>query len=245
MENSFKIVSIHADDCYDGCPNRSACYLQKRKHKENINPHTYRMTAILSGYSVYEAICSLYPGDTRLDLVRRHPNYNLTISCKIFDRTTSNVGIELSFLPIKQLQISCYDYIDLVRFREYQKLFLIKDEDTFLMYKQLQKDTRIEKVHFTIDLQWLSIDKLKEIVEVHNSSPLHGITLDSCLSNWIVNGKCMYTTTYVDLNRDKTFRKCPFKLEGIPINDLTIEEMISFSEPCTCKYQKFFNEGVS
>lgn len=240
-ENSSKIVSIHSDVCSSGCPNSSVCYLQNRRLTNFVSSTDITMSAITNGYTVHEAVCDVY-ANSRLQLVRKYPNYNITVSSKLFD---SSIGVELSFLPIDQVQVSCYDYRDLFRFKEHLKLFLIKDHDTFEMYKQIQNDLRLSKVHFTIDQQWLTKERLKELVDIHNTSPLHQITLDSCLSNWVVHGRCMYMKTYIDLSNDGTFRKCPFKVEGIPINNRTIEEMIQYTEPVTCKYHELFNEGVS
>jgi hypothetical protein len=244
VENSSKLVSIHSDECHTGCPNIDVCYFVKRKESKVVNLTDLRLKAISAGYIVHEAISSIIqPTDARLNLVRINKNYNLTVSRNLFDYNIT-LTRELSYLPINQVQVSCYDHRDLFRFIDYQKLFLIKDEVTFNTYKEIQNDIRLTKVHFTIDQQWLTSSTLKEIVEIHNSSPLHKITLDSCLSNWVVHGKCMYMENYIDLSTDGTFRKCPFKVEGMPINDKTIKEMIQYTEPVTCKYQKIFNEGI-
>ena len=67
------------------------------------------------------------------------------------------------------------------------------------------------------------------------------ITLDSCLENYVVHGKCVYNENYVDLNFDGTFRKCPFTKNGIEVKKTdTIQSMIKHKEKPECIYSKLF-----
>ena len=41
--------------------------------------------------------------------------------------------------------------------------------------------------------------------------------MDSCLTSWIINKECPYTTNYIDISYDWTVRRCPFEKEGVII----------------------------
>ena len=240
-ENSSRIVSIHSAPCENTtCPHEPVCYHKARNKCADFKDlHIYRLLAIAHEYKVYEALCRSYIDESYLDLVRSNPNYNITVA-------SNQINLDLlSSLPTNQIQITCHTLKDLFLYQEYQKLFLIKDEDSYSMFKLIESDTRFQKVHFCIDANFLDKTRMFKIIRIHSSCKQHSITLDSCLTNWIVNGRCTYKDNYIDINYDRTFRRCPFDPIGLDIEEKTIKEMFDIQIHHKCKYIELFSKGVS
>jgi hypothetical protein len=194
-----------------------------------------------SGHTVHESICSAGVHTYHLFELVKNKNYNITLSGNYI--TDDWLFNELKKVK-DQVQISIYSSPQMLRFKEWQKLFLIKDEHTYNWFKGwLGEDTG--QLHFLLDQNWLTTDTLKEIIPLFNSKASVGQSIDSCLTSWLVNGRCPYSDgKYIDINFDGTVRTCPYADKGVlpkrggSLNTLFGLKML----PRTCIYTELFGE---
>ena len=237
---SSNIVSLHVYDCKHGCPHSDVCYLRKRKLSQGHPlPSTFRRDMLEAGYTIHESLCTPIRGWMKT-LLQKFKNYNITLSYMTLKASKISIkDVE------KQVQVSVYNEKQ-AREVKCQKLFLVKDLDTFRTATQLAVLPGMRNLHFNITQNFNNI----QLLTLHNDSK--NISLDSCMYSWIVNGECPYTTTYVDISHDWTLRKCPFSVEGVPIPKNFINkkrdnyhELFSLKhKPEVCCYAKRFqNKG--
>jgi len=200
---------------------------------EAVNVHL----ATDSDCKVYQAVCNPVTKDSLLARrALKYPNYSITIGLNDFSDSDD--------LPEINWQITVYSEYQIKGHTRYQKLFLIKDTRTLGIYKKVCAGDlgSVGKIHFNIDTSFLTKEILKEIVQAKLSAKVE-VTLDSCLTGFIVNGECPYKKGYVDINYDSTVRKCPFEPNGIQFEtrNLTVASLYHLDIPDTiCKYYLLF-----
>ena len=244
LNSTAKIVSLHMERCYTGCPNETVCY-HKRKDissdkTEEILPPNFRQEMLKAGYKLYESVCSVHIIDWTLLVL--YKNYNLTLPYPLFEFWRSDL---VDFK--KQLQISVYTKEQARKILDYQKLFLIKD-DASLKYAIEEQLWNIpySYMHFNIDQNYITKKTLQEILYHRMLSNTVGTTIDSCAENWIINDECPYEhKQYIDITFDGTLRTCPFSKTGVPLKsvyDGTYDSLFKFCKPEQCKYAEIFGE---
>jgi len=243
-----KIVSLHLDGCKGGCRNASACYFLKRSIvPDSINKTAIKRILLMNGYTIHDAVCELID-DNLILLTSEH--YNITVSNKILQKFDKKKEL-LAFK--NQISVSIYSYKESVcsELRDIQKMYLIKDDKTLQFFMRNVKNERINKIHFCIDQEYLeSSGKLPEIIKTFSKKATGIKSMDTCLSSFVVNGKCPYEkNNYVDVSADLSVRRCPFVINGTKLNTLgnsiltAISNSLKLESNCdTCYYHKFFKE---
>lgn len=233
-----KIVSLHLEKCKRGCPHSDICYLRKRVVGTGYPlPLNFREDMLEQGYTIHEAMCTPLTSSDK-DLLARYRNYNVTISYPVYIES----NVEQSYSLGSQLQVSVYTEAQAVSVNKtVTKLFLIKDLATFRLACSLRNNNNIANLHFNIDMRISSNIQLLMLQNLQKN-----ITLDSCMSSWIINGECPYTTNYIDISYDWTIRKCPFSTNGTPIPKNIINKKRNnyddlfkiIHKPAVCCYEK-------
>lgn len=237
ISSSPKVVSLHMQKCSGGCPNASVCY-HKNKAEEVVNElkpdnrHLLRIRLLEEGYKIHESVCEMY-NKYYLDLAKEYPNYNITISHEEIIRYSSSPGFKKKCCDEMkdQVQVSVYDLDQIEEYKDYQKLFLIKDFDTLGQAFQLMK-METGKLHFIIDKKFLSeVNARNRIRDFINNfqnrmDPLQ--SADTCLTGWLINGHCPHETDYLDITYDRTARKCPYASKGIVMNNLELDSIEAY-----------------
>lgn len=240
MEQNYsnKIVSLHLKPCKYGCPNKEVCYLRKRNPAQgNPLPITFKEDMLLQGFTIHDALCDT-PTSYNFFLLQRFKNYNITVS---IEDLYSDTVKELQKFK-NQVQVSVYDIKD-VKAYSGQKLFLIHDQQTLVRAKFLFKQDWVRNIHFNVDPTGFN----SSLVFLQDGD--RNITMDTCLSSWVVNGECPYTTNYIDISYDWTIRKCPFAKDSIPIpkNMITNSNYIDLftlePTPNECSYAEKFKRN--
>lgn len=217
---SNKIISLHMMKCEDKCHNDSSCY---HLQKNIIVNDTYNFDIeywLKKGYIIYNSLCKPIK-ENDLRLLELYKNYNITISC--LDVIISEI---MQFK--NQIQLSVYDSSDLTIYADFQKLFLIKDLESYAicLYIITNNITKYGRIHFNIDQNTKNIkDYIHYISKIFNFLKPSLFSLDSCFTSWVINGKCPYDdNNYIDITYDGTARKCPFNKNGnILSNDTTLD----------------------
>lgn len=247
LKSSDKIVSLHFQDCKKHCQNKSVCYLLKRDHNgPSLNTFTIRTAILELGYQVYESICDkLTP--YHFGMLNKYKNYNITISCNNFDKELYNYK--------NQVQLSVYSEKDIKKYQGLKLLYLIFDKKTEnILHKN------IKNVNIIIDIDYIKNNRnlLRKIVSCNHRyysndkvEILYGynncynmddpkdknISFDSCLSSWIINGKCPYkNNNYIDIGLDGV-RTCPFQKKA---QKLDLNNLFNIENKNNCIYNKFF-----
>lgn len=244
MEQSCsKIVSLHMDPCTLNCPNSAVCY-HKRKVLQPKDwgtfPETtdFRSTLLNAGYIIHDSVFQLE--DSHLLLLKQYETYNITIPFSLLTEELRQYQ--------KQIQISVYSKEQAREVLDYQKLFLIKDNETFDYFKEEGLwNIPYSFMHFNINQDWLTKKYLGDIAYYILLSNAKGTTLDSCAYSWLVNGQCPYAHgNYIDITFDGTLRTCPFNRAGIPISsvfDGTYESLFRTKhQPEQCKYSEWLGD---
>ena len=240
QQSCSKVVSLHMENCTHSCPNRNVCYHVGKDIVNNgdVLPAGFRETFLDKGYTIHESICNSIT-DYHLSLLDFYLNYNVTLP---YELCTNNV---LKFE--RQVQISIYNIAQAKdpRINSHTKLFLIKDKST---YEQSFKmwNSAITKIHLVVDKNFITEDRLKDLVIKRMLATGNNVTIDSCIESFIINGKCPYDNgTYVDITYDGTVRACPFEKNGIKIpKSFNLDEVFTLCKTPSCKYKDFFS-GVS
>lgn len=245
QNSSNKVLSLHLENCVVNCPHNSICY-HKKKHKYNNN------SSILTRYDellkiadiTYEFTCKNIT-ESSLNILREYKNYNLTTSVK-------NVLIEdlnkLSKTEKKRIYISVYNMKEINEFKEYNKLFLIKDFKTLLYFYTILNIESIRKIHFLIDQTFLLHNPydIRDIIISYNKRKNKDITLDSCLTGILFNNKCPYTQeNCVDITYDNSLRRCPFTQYSKHIipKDINLNTLWEIDLPeCDCAFKKLLGD---
>lgn len=236
-----KIVSLHMERCMRSCPHEAVCY-HRRKVLSNgraLQP-LFREDMLRRDWLVYDSLCSsvtLY----NLHLLTTYPNYHITLPYDLY----SSVDMLPRFRD--QLQITIYDRAQARRIPDHQKLFLIKDTDS---WNEASRNgmcrAPYRNIHFVIDQDFGL--PLKDLIAMINEE--RNITLDSCLTSWLINGRCPYSHgNYIDISSDWTVRTCPFNIYGIPISGQDIGEsyeglFMLRQDPEKCIYSKIWDKNV-
>lgn len=240
LEN--KIVSLHLQKCSGYCKNSKVCYHKdKIETPSNIIRLDYLRTKLLeNNATIYESVCILN------ELYHKHmlpmwKNYNITISSDIFTNDYRSFT--------KNIQITIYTFEEAFKYKEYQKLFLVKDkysvEDAYTFFNTSRNTG---KVHLILEQNFLSknLDLIEVFIKRHQNRYNSNISLDTCLTSYVINGHCPYeTNNYIDITYDRTLRKCPYKKEGhlIP-SELDLDDydklFIQNIDKPDCLYSKLF-----
>lgn len=231
-----KIVSLHLQKCSGYCPNASVCYHKNKfEGSSTVLPimNTMRVALLEKGYKIHESICEIN-NDYYFNLMENYSNYNITISCMELNKGNRK---ELYAEDYKdQIQVSVYTEEDVLDYKYYQKLFLIKGwESLGVAYNLMKKDTG--KLHFLLDQKFLVFGKepkkrIVNFIEEFQDRKVSHQTADTCLTSWLVNGHCPNEKDYLDITFDKTARKCPYAKKGIDMCNLeesSIEEYMSIN----------------
>lgn len=241
QSSSSKVVSLHLQRCSGYCPNASVCYHYNKaltdKDLRRDDDNLLRVRLLEAGFKVHESICDLSTM-YYTDLAKEYPNYNITISSKLLSKYRNPHSYEWTRKIVdevkEQVQISVYEMEEVLDFKEYQKLFLIKDYDTLQKAYDLMK-VETGRLHFLIDKTFLSEDtdqttrnrivnfikKFQERVDPLQSA-------DTCLTSWIINGHCPYDKDYLDITFDKTARKCPYARKGIKMVNIELDTIKAY-----------------
>lgn len=229
---------MHLEKCNYPCPNRASCYFIKRnQHEGEIDAVRVRNKVLCSGYKVYESVCQLTEKDYRITLLKSLKNYSITLSYLWFLKPKFRSA--LIRIPKEQLQVSIYNLEQSQDLPSLQKLFLIKDTESFNEFTMIVSKG-IENIHFNIDTEWISKEKLEELL-TWTKSFKSNVSFDSCLTSWLVNGECPYKKDYIDISYDGTLRKCPFKKDNIGnLSQIRIEDAFLIDSKCDCVYKTIF-----
>jgi hypothetical protein len=251
MEQTYlnKIISLHLEKCGGNCPHTKECYHIKRKENKlsynisnNIEIHK---SIIRSGYKIHESICSKNRlTKWHIKELKKNKNYNITISANHFSLKLKNI-LEKNK---DQIQISVYDQYNLDVFKDWQKLFLIKNDESYNQFNEwLGKNTG--KLHFILDQNYVNSSLIKKIILLFNNKCSKNQSMDNCLTSWLINGRCPYSNgNYIDINYDGTIRTCPYSIKGINpskaatnLNQLFGLKML----PTRCIYMSIFGETIN
>lgn len=148
MKHNNKVISLHQQRCEENCPHASVCY-HKNKDVRNIDVKIKRVDLLKSGYTVYESLCNSISKDN-LQLLKKYKNYNITLSYNtIYDLLT---GKSYKFLLQRkdQIQVTVYNRLQAIVLKEFQKIFLVKDKESFILYKSFLVDDDLKKDSFRV-----------------------------------------------------------------------------------------------
>lgn len=247
MEQTYsdKIVSLHLEKCErTHCKNRKICYhvnkhiITNTSSLANIYPFEFSIKKILKlGCKVYESIC-IRLTDRHLDLLQEFKNYNVTIPYDLMVPELSNYR--------SQVQVSVYDKSQIYNIgNTFWKLFLIKDNIT-LNEANSYINMNIPQMHYILALDYIKESKVPITVLVGKKLEKTVLSLDSCLTSWILNGRCPYKHyNYIDLTYDGTLRTCPYSKKGMDITKLTMPFEALFDiepSPCECEFKKMLEK---
>lgn len=234
-----KIISLHLQRCSGYCPNASSCYHINKEIDTacDLEGDAHIVTTcIRSGAKVHDSICTYYLQHHYW--LEKYANYNVTLSCDLL-RSNS----ELKKFK-NQLQVTVYNFEDVWEFREYQKLFLIKDDTTYARFCWLLGGyDGMGRIHFLLDQEYITPELVQEIIVDFNERAEEGQTLDSCLTSWLVNGECPYADgNYIDLTYDDTVRSCPYAKKGVRSKrGESLDAQFGIQTlPSRCKYMEYF-----
>ena len=243
MEQTYsdKIVSLHLEKCNrSSCVNRSLCYHVGKNIDTNctVFPFSFSIIKLLKfGCKVYDSICNRVEV-RHLQLLERFPNYNITIPAELFRPELSDHK--------DQVQISVWTGLHNIEFKDYWKLYLIKSDDTLSSACRFIT-MNVPKLHYILALEYVAKTSVTVLVgKKLDLGDTQTISLDSCLTSWILNGRCPYKHyNYIDLTYDGTMRTCPFDMQGFDISKLTMPFETLFDiepTPCDCKFKKLFDK---
>jgi hypothetical protein len=249
QNSSNKVVSLHMQKCEGNCPHSSCCYHLKKninQEQENKKSNLFTCSMIVGsrkyGYTIYDSRCKPLE-DHDFKLLTKNPNYNITISYN--DICNEKIGTLLKYKD--QLQITVYTSEQILILHEFQKLFLVKDRGSWHHCFNIidDKTDNIGRLHFPINISDKYVRlSLPVLIKHFNENARPGLSLDSCLTSWIINGKCPYNNdNYVDITYDLTTRKCPFNKNGTNLENQKIDTLFTTAAPAEqCIYEEIFND---
>ena len=235
-----KVVSLHLQRCSGDCQNASVCYHKNKARSiyelKRNDCESLRIRLLEEGYKVHESVCEM---DSKyyVDLAKGWSTYNITISCNALARHTySSSSYEFRRDLINQIkeqvQISVYYNEEVQEFKEFQKLYLIRDNNTLDHAEFLMKQTT-GRLHFLFDKTFLLDKAAEKIVSFTTKFQRRADSLqsaDTCLTSWLVNGHCPYDKDYLDITFDKTARKCPYAKKGIDMVNLELDSIKAYMD---------------
>lgn len=221
---SSKIISLHLESCDNNCPNRNVCYHIHKNHNLCLDTNFIREEAIKTNYKVYESICKTVTYETVCRLVA-YDNYNITT---FYENFIILLDLVSKIKDISdQVQVTVYNLDQILEFPEYQKLYLIKDDETYTNFKSFIDNQDIFFLHFLFTQEYIK-DKYQEVLSLWSDRKNFNsdITLDSCLYSWIINSECPYSfRNYIDISHDYSVRNCPYNKNKI--KTITKEDKIN------------------
>ncbi len=243
---SKKIISFHTSQCNLKCPNHKSCYHIKRDKEPDANIDTLIVKAIGDGHEVHIAVCNVDEAKEFKEL-SQESNVSLTMSYDVYKDSRFHKGVSAADLLGKKenIQVTCYFMEQIIKLPDdVQKLYLIKSEATYIVAKWMIQAGAVKNIHLPIDQQWVKEhrDLFAEIIEAWTSCEEDSITIDSCAENYLLHGKCMYVTDYIDINNDGSVRRCPFEPKGTPGNSMTIDDMFKIKYTPSCIYHEILGE---
>lgn len=240
QNSSTKIVSLHMERCVNNnCPHRSMCYhLNKKLNNQDnfILGLRGRVWMLRKGWQLHESICNGLKA-MHWHLLKFYDNYNITIPCDQYEPYLDRVK--------DQVQITVYNEEQAETFKDYQKLFLIKDDETWDFFlKHSNMGFATHKMHYILEQEYINKDKLRIVAEHKMFANTFSITVDSCFTSFILNGRCPYSyNNYIDITFDGTVRFCPYAKEGIqmPVDLSEVEKLFKVKAlPKKCIYSELF-----
>lgn len=261
-----KIISVHNYSCKTLCEHANVCYFVNGKHKEvdeSISDIPDMIEQIINKISgdkqVYYSGCNFLSSyiTYEQDIFGHEDERHMTFSSKLYHHMKTLVNTEeAQELFDKNIQLTVYtkDELDDINFNHIQKLFLIKDDETFNIAMDILHDhKRYGNIHFPIAQSWVENNPYKlgglvgKYFEIKDE--VDNITLDSCLMSYVLNGDCEYKTSYIDLRYDGTVRRCPFSDECHNINNYdwkdNPDKMFDIPFEPKCIYKQIFSKTNS
>lgn len=250
-----KIISLHPFKCETKCPNSKVCYHLNRwceKRWDHKKIQSLCKEAYRSDNDVHIAVCNFNEARFVVYNMLEYSNINMTISInvynklvKTYDPISKKTYGELLNECKDRLQVTVYYIQEIIDLKnDFQKLYLIKSEATFIVAKWLMKKEAVKNIHFPIAQDWASKnkDKLEKLIVVWTRIKDKSITIDSCLENYLMNGRCGYIDNYIDINYDITVRRCPFEVKGTSCKDMSIDDMFKVEHKPSCIYHKLLGD---
>ena len=250
-----KIISIHNYSCKQKCEHADVCYFVNGKHREidevensQVEKIEDVVTKITGKKNIHYSGCDFLPSYlTYGGNIHGHENErHMTFSSNHYPHMKTMVGSndELeTFNNNIQLTVYTLDDLKSAKYHNIQKLFLIKDDDSYVTATKIFMDAgRYNKVHFPIYQKWAEENQqdLLVLIGLWNMCDNQSLSLDSCLENYVANGTCGYAEEYIDLRYDGTVRRCPFSDECHDINTVNPDDMFNIPFEPKCIYSKLF-----
>ena len=251
---SKKIISVHNHKCTTGCPHKDVCYFVNGKHFDELPPKNNVIEEAIDNMSedfeVHYSGCdpmpsmATYASNCSGNEDERHMTMSVN-EYKKFKADKSNIFKNKDF--DKNVQMTVYTLKDLQKeeYKDIQKMFLIKNEETFQIACEVFMDyENFNNIHFPIEHTWAeeNVSKLTTLVAEWNKirDKENNISLDSCLENYLLNGTCVYADNYIDLRYDGSVRRCPFSDEFHKIDSENPDKMFEIKFTPNCIYKKLF-----
>ena len=251
-----KIISVHNYSCKQKCQHADVCYFVNGKHRdidEIENSQVENIEKAISNVSgakeIFYSGCDLIPSYLTYgtNIYGNEKERHMTFSSNNYDTMLNMCQGENESTFKSNIQITVYTLDDLksAKYHNIQKLFLIKDDATYIEATKVFIDAkRYNKIHFPIYQKWAEEHEteLLVLIGLWNISDNQTLSLDSCLENYVANGTCGYAEEYIDLRYDGTVRRCPFSDECHDINTVNPDEMFNIPFEPKCIYSKLFGK---
>jgi len=251
-----KIISVHNYSCKQQCQHADVCYFVNGKHRdidEIENSQVEKIETAINNISgkkdVHYSGCDFIPSYLTYgtSIYGNEKERHMTFSSNNYNHMLQMTNGENVSTFKNNIQITVYTIDDLksIKYAEIQKLFLIKDDETYNIACSVFKNaSRYNKIHFPIYQKWAEEHEteLLVLIGLWNMSDNQTLSLDSCLENYVANGTCGYAEEYIDLRYDGTVRRCPFSDECHDINTINPDEMFNIPFEPKCIYSKLFGK---
>lgn len=235
-----KIVSLHMESCSYDCPNVDVCYHRAKTSTSKtveVLPPDFRVEMLNKGWTIHESVCSQVAAGMGWILLNKYTNYNITIPFPLLSEGLKQFA--------HQLQVTIYTVEQAREIPEIQKLYLIKNDNTFEY--ALDNFGDISYIHFCINQKWITRKAIQKLMYAKMvwSRTNPGITIDSCWEGCSTNHVCSYNSgDYIDITFDGTLRTCPFNKVGVPIDSVyngTYESLFTLrTEHEFCKFTEWY-----
>lgn len=243
-----RVISLHDEWCgHARCPHRSTCYHVNKKQESDLSfgfGLEDRITLLkYDNVVMHESVCNkLKP--FHWHLLKFYKNYNITLPASHYKPYLDRVK--------DQVQLTVYNEHQIEIYREYQKLFLIKDNRTWQFYlDHIHAQNKLcSKVHYIFDQAYMTKDKFRQVVSINNLATDPTATIDTCFRSFVLNGRCPNSYfNYMDITFDGTVRLCPYAKEGLKVPEEELSRLIrediggffKLKPPCVrCKYMDLF-----
>ena len=224
----MKIISLHLEECkMRRCPNKDSCYHRERRWDESKNVELLSKVVAYASredVTVHSSICN--EESSMIEMVNDLDFFNITVSANLYK----------SKLQMKhrnsRIQVSAWTMKDICTINE-QKLYLVKDQSTFLTAMAVMGQRDIRNIYFPFDQKWVedNKDKFKALMMMHTKCKTSSVEIDICARFMLLEERCPYEKDYIDITGDGRFRKCPFNdVMSEDIGNKSIEELFN-TEP--------------